>query len=353
MSVKISETVDDAAAQSPERQRQEVLAKRTKELVGRLDAIAYPEGEHSSNFDAKAFNVALGSVYAALQAGTFSENIVGVTESAFEAMKDYWKSLPAPPSRPGFSKAEPLLSTSYTGQMLCATIYELTQGKLKEDPLLGEARAVSAASDESQKQAAQDRLFQSATADQETGFQKRWFVAANTLVGELRKHNAENPKLRVFLAPVSYAPLPSRAKLAGTEPGKEFRQVNEVFEGPAFVKHPTCEGMDETAGIRIMCLWTSQGTYKLEEPIIDMADQKTSFAPNGFRPGTEKDLRFFAKVDPDQNKDTHTIAPGAQVSYENYNWVAMVVGEPGWRGLRNRPHDHDWNSKFRTLFIAK
>ncbi|MBP9763054.1 hypothetical protein KBD34_05595 [Patescibacteria group bacterium] len=326
------------------------LAERTKEVVGKLDASAYPEGEHSLNFDAPAFNVALGSIYAALQAGTFFQNVVGVTEGAFEAMKGYWKSLPPPVLRPGAPKPpEPILSSSYTGQMLCATIYELTQGKLKEDPLLGEAEAVAKAADEEQKLAAQDRLFQSAMADDEAGFQQRWFAAANELVGQLRKHNAENPNLRAFLAPVSYEAMPSKSELEKNE----FREANEVFDGPPFVKHPTCEGMDEAAGVRIMCLRTSQKNYKLDEAITDMADKKTSFAPNGFRPGTEKDLRFFARVDPDQLNDVHTVAPGAQVTSRNYNWVAMVVGEPGWRGLRNRPHDYDWNSKFRTLFIAK
>lgn len=343
---------------TPGGEREQVLKERTRKLIETLDVFSYPEiADREAGFDAQAFNRGLAYIYASMQDGSFFGNIVEITNNAFQVMKLYWESIETPPT-PGqqlmYRKVVPKLSTSYTGQMLCATIYGLTQGNLKEDKVVVKAKAVEGASGESEKMGAQDELFQT-KMDQETPFQLPWFDSAQAMVAELRKHNTEHPDAKMFLAPVSYKPMPSKDELTQEFTGgmANHGEVNEVFDGRPFIPHPACEGMDETDGMRIMCLRTFKNSFTSGPLIEEMEARTTTLAPNGFRPSIEKDLLYYFRVDPQPSRFNWVVAFGARVLHDGTLYHAVLNNDPAYPGFRHRPINYGWNSKNQGLFIAK
>jgi hypothetical protein len=298
-----------------------------------LEATTYPEQQEGAGIDKAAYNIGLLTVLKAVRRGEFQKSIVKTTHEAFEAMVGYWKDLEAKQkTQPGMGKKIHALSNSSTGQLLCATIYQLTKGSLVNDEALkGGQTEVSSQSEQKP-------------------FQLRWFTEAATLLDQLRAENsAEKGERKYFLAPVNFDSL---AK--GDELKKQFGfcDVAGVFDGRPFELNPACEGMDVEEGMRIMCLRTRATSSSVDTFIKEESVKTPVFAPNGFRPGTERDIVHFSKVDPDKTQKNAVVALGATARNAGAEFYPVVGGEPPYYSLKSRARE-GLSSAFSALFIAR
>lgn len=200
------------------------------------------------------------------------------------------------------------------------------------------------------KEVAQKELLEETSKAEDVPFQVRWFAESAALLDELQAENvAEKGKRKYFFAPVNYEPVPGVSEL---KKKFGFCDVTDIFDGRPFVLHEECQGMDETEGMRIMCLKTGanqhvDGTYISEE-----VAKKTSFAKNGFRPGIQHDVLSFSQVDPEKSGKKAVVALGASAVNGAANFFPVVAGEPPYYSLKSRASE-GISSAFSALFIAK
>ncbi len=321
----------------------QALSQWEGQMAEKLNAIPYPEQEAGAEFDAKAFNLALVSILKAMHEGTFKDNIVQVTQDAFAVMLQQW----------GAKVPKPRLSTSLTGQLVCATIHGLTDGKLKNDPLLLSADAISKASQTEGEEIvpAQAQFVADCLKTEEEPFSVRWLADASRLVKQLQESNvSERGQAKYFLAPVKYKGLP---KAQGLKEQFNLDKIIEDFDTVVFESDPACEGMNREEGMRVMCLKILNGT-PFRSMNETMAATTTSFAQDGFRPGTVEELLHFAPLDPEISRKHATMAPGSQMKRGEYAFAPLVTGEIGYREFRVRPVGAgDANPANQALYIAR
>ena len=145
-----------------------------------------------------------------------------------------------------------------------------------------------------------------------------------------------------YLVSVDYGPLPSRQELSQVFLGG----VAELFDGCSFVKHPSCEGMDETNGPRIMKLFKFDTRIRSEGAIACAGEE-------GYRPATEKELLAFIQANSAMREQLVIACLGAFDMSGSSRYIPYAGWRDGRRTLAFYWFGGGWIAGDYLLFVRK
>lgn len=294
---------------------------------------SYTKVERIPTFDQIAFNKGILSLYDAMIEGRFYGRVAQATIEAYKAMN-----------------LQECLALSFTAQLFCAMIYAITQKGGEMDPLLFAAQSITSTEEESAEQEyAQERFHELLSDSFVSGrpFPESWADQGLERLRRVAEHNQRHPKALEYFIPVSYEPMPSVKELE-----KEFGRgsVSRIFDGRPFTKHPSCEGMDESSGIRIMCIKRFDVWTEPEEVIQAMA--RANRVERSYHPGTEKELLEFSRAYPDFQKGKVISSHGSFAEDDDDDRrVAVLNSEFEPRLLCDEEFDAWLRPRHESLFV--
>jgi len=146
---------------------------------------------------------------------------------------------------------------------------------------------------------------------------------------------------------VTYAPMPSFADLK-----KEFGEdnVSVIFDGREWKLDSSCVGMDRTPGEKIFLVKDFGRGWESEEAIAWGRDERTSVAPNGYRPATHEEEYEFQKAHPEI---FNLVALGSFALDGDIRCVAYLWSDGYRRCLDCGKFDGEWVASYRCLFVSK
>jgi len=153
------------------------------------------------------------------------------------------------------------------------------------------------------------------------------------------------------LAYVAYAPVPPLTELEKEYSGRT--SVSPVFDGRSWKKHESCQSIVEPPRERAFWLAVPPNeTLRDSEKIIAWAaEQRTKFAPKGYRPATHQELVEFARKYPELQGQFWIVALGSFTFLNDRRVVAVLDTDRGKRVLGGDWCDYKWYAKYRFLLV--
>jgi hypothetical protein len=123
--------------------------------------------------------------------------------------------------------------------------------------------------------------------------------------------------------------------------------VSDLFTGNyEWTNHPSCTGIDQTPGERIMLVKHFDRETESEANIAEMDKL-------GYRPATHLEAYAFAKANPELQRQFWIVALGSSAMDDGRRCVAVLGSVSDRRILDRGWFGYGWRSSFRFLFVRK